>query len=148
MTDVTGPPPASITPSAPSAPRPARVCGELLAAVDASEGRRKRRVRNTTADAIGLEIKRRLLEEIVRADPEPDDFEAWLVERCEREGASDGPVRAMALVIWDEWRLASTTAEFRRWLEAGAPSADRGEDGTVTPERRREGSHDEQQHQA
>src|SRR5919201_1972959 len=90
------------------APSPARVCGELLAAIDASEGRRKRRARNTTADAIGLEIKRQLLEEVVRADPGADDFEGWLVERCRREGAADGPVRAMALVIWEEWQLART----------------------------------------
>ena len=119
-----------------SAPRPARVCGELLAAIEASEGRRKRRARNTTADAIGLEIKRQLLEEIIRDDPEGDELEEWLVERCRREGAADGPVRAMALVIWDEWRLASTTAAFRRWLEEGAPSADR--ESTITRERQRD----------
>ena len=108
---------------------PAVVCRELLAALDASEGRRKRRARNTTADAIGLEIKRELLDEIVRADPAPDDFEGWLVERCLREGPADGPVRAMALVIWDEWRLAGTTEEFRRWLAEGAPSDDREQRG-------------------
>jgi hypothetical protein len=120
-----------------NAPRPARVCGELLAAIEASEGRRKRRARNTTADAIGLEIKRQLLEEIVRDDPDADDLEQWLVERCQREGAADGPVRAMALMIWDEWRLARTTSEFRRWLEEGAPSADREPAAsTITPERR------------
>jgi hypothetical protein len=142
LTDAPERSPATEASRASGAPRPGRVCAELLAAVDASEGRRKRRARNTTADAIGLEIKRQLLEEVVRADPEPDDFEGWLLERCQREGAADGPVRAMALVIWDEWRLASTTAEFRRWLEEGAPSADR--EGTLTPERR----HDARQHDA
>ncbi len=105
--------------------RPGQLCGELLAALDASEGRRKRRARDTTPDAIGMRIKRELLEEIVRADPEPASFEAWLVQRCLQAGLSDGPVRAMALSIWDEWRLATTTREFRRWLAQGAPSDDR-----------------------
>lgn len=105
--------------------RPAGFCHELLATIEAAEGRRKRRSRNTTADAIGLDIRRQLLEEVCAADPEPEDFEGWLLERCLREGLGDGPVRAMALTIWDEWRLATTTAEFREWLAKGAPSDDR-----------------------
>ena len=105
--------------------RPATVCGELLAALEASEGRRRRRARDTTPDAIGLRLKRTLLEEIVRADPAPDDFEGWLLERCLAEGPADGPVRAMAMSIWDEWRLVGSVEDFRRWLAAGAPSDDR-----------------------
>ena len=105
--------------------RPAVICAELLEALEASEGRRKRRVRDTTADAIGLRIKRELLEEIVRADPEPADFEGWLLERCLAEGVGDGPLRAMAMTIWDEWRLAAASDDFRRWLSEGAPSDDR-----------------------
>jgi hypothetical protein len=31
----------------------------------------------------------------------------------------------MALSIWDEWRLAATSTEFRQWLAHGAPSDDR-----------------------
>src|SRR2546422_5226163 len=38
--------------------RPGEICRELLAALDASEGRRRRRKRDTTPDAIGLTIKR------------------------------------------------------------------------------------------
>ncbi|MBA3558334.1 MAG: hypothetical protein H0W30_07010 [Gemmatimonadaceae bacterium] len=105
--------------------RPAQLCGELIAALEASEGRRKRRARNTTADSIGLQIKQDLLAEIVRADPDPADFEGWLVERCIAEGLSDGPLRAMALIVWEEWRLAESTGDFRHWLAAGAPSDDR-----------------------
>lgn len=105
--------------------RPAQLCGELLAALEASEGRRKRRARNTTADSIGLQIKQNLLEEVVRADPDPPDFEGWLLERCVAEGLSDGPLRAMALTVWEEWRLAESTGDFRHWLAAGAPSDDR-----------------------
>ena len=111
--------------TSPDSLRPARLCAELLHALEASEGRRKRRVRNTTPDAIGLGIKRELLEQVVRDDPEPADFEAWLAERCLEAGVADGPVRAMALSVWDEWRLACTTSEFRQWLADGAPSDDR-----------------------
>jgi hypothetical protein len=107
------------------APRPAEICGRLLAALDASEGRRRRRKRNTTPDSIGMAIKRTLLEETVRDDPEPDAFEGWLVEHSETDGTSpSGPARAMALEILADWRLAQTSAEFRRWLEDGAPSED------------------------
>lgn len=104
---------------------PAQFCRELLGALDASEGRRRRRRRDTTPDAIGLEIKRALLEEVIGAEPPAEEFEAWLLERCLDAGVSNGPLRAMALSIWDEWRLAMTTDEFREWLAAGAPSDDR-----------------------
>src|SRR5256885_5202642 len=86
--------------------RPGEICRELLAALDASEGRRRRRKRDTTPDAIGLTIKRDLLERAVAADPEPDAFEAWLHEQCLAAGGSEGGVRAMALSIFEEWRLA------------------------------------------
>lgn len=105
--------------------RPAQLCNELLLALEAAEGRRKRRARNTTADSIGLELKRQLLEEIVQADPETEDFEGWLLQRCLSVGAAEGPVRAMAMSIWDEWRLAAATGDFRSWLARGAPSDDR-----------------------
>ena len=45
--------------------RPSDVCRGLLAALDVSEGRRKRRARDTAADAIGLGIKRTLLDAAV-----------------------------------------------------------------------------------
>ena len=63
-------------------PRPAAVCRELLAALEASEGRRRRRKRDTTPDAIGLAIKLDLLQRAIAADPDPDQFEAWLQEQC------------------------------------------------------------------
>ena len=45
--------------------RPAEVCRELLAALEASEGRRQRRKRDTTPDAIGLAIKLDLLQRAI-----------------------------------------------------------------------------------
>jgi len=106
--------------------RPAQVCRELLDALAASDGRRKRRHRDTTPDAIGMEIKRGLLEATVRADPEPERFEEWLMAQCLSAPAAEsvGAHRAMAQDIAAEWQLARTSPSFREWLEHGAPSDD------------------------
>ena len=111
-----------------SLPRPALVCSQLLSALAASEGRRRRRKRDTTPDAIGLDIKRRLLEGVVRDDPDSPDFEGWLLQYIESEFAPvTGPARAMALDVLAEFRLAATSDGFRSWLEQGAPSEDVGD---------------------
>lgn len=83
---------------------------------------------DTTADAIGLAIKRELLEAAVREDPDADAFEGWLLDRClaAARTRSTGGVRAMALEILHEWRLAGSLATFDQWLARGAPSDDRG----------------------
>jgi hypothetical protein len=130
---------AEPNPPRPSPPlRPAEICRRLLAALEASEGRRRRRKRDTTPDAIGMAIKRSLLEETVRDDPDPDSFEGWLLERClaadepargqgnNAVSAPSGPVRAMALDLLAEWQLAQTSGAFESWLEQGAPSDDAG----------------------
>ena len=104
--------------------RPATVCQQLVQATEATEGRRKRRKRNTTPDALGMEVKRELLEAAVAEDPDPDDFEAWLFARVQGAGTLTGATRAMALVIWDEWQFALASGGFREWLAAGAPSDD------------------------
>jgi hypothetical protein len=108
-------------------PRPADVCRGLLGALDAADGRRRRRKRDTQADGIGLWIKRDLLENAVRDDPAPDQFEGWLLDRCLAAAGtlSVGAVRAMASDILAEWQLASASPEFCAWLECGAPSDDR-----------------------
>ena len=104
---------------------PAELCRGLLGALDASEGRRRRRARNTTADSIGLGIQRDLLDAVVSENPAPDEFEAWLLARCEAEGVADGAVRAMALGIWDQWQVAQRVPDVKAWLLAGAQSDDR-----------------------
>ena len=117
-------------------PRPAEICRQLLLALEASEGRRRRRKRDTTPDATGLAIKRRLLEQTVQADPDPEGFEAWLLDQvssspanaAESEGGGREPPGArlaMARAILEEWRLACVSPGFRAWLKADAPSDDR-----------------------
>jgi len=105
---------------------PAEVCRALLAALDASEGRRLKRKRDQTPDAFGLAVKRNLLRQVVEDDPRPDAFEQWLLDYPSRyDGtALAGPACAMARAVFEEWRLAHSLIEFRRWLEQGAPSAD------------------------
>lgn len=112
-----------------AAVRPAGVCRALIEALQASEGRRRRRKRDTTPDAIGLAIKRELLERAVADDPDPDAFESWLAERCLESAAAvgEGSVRAMALDVLAEWRLAMSSPAFGDWLARGAPSDDRPE---------------------
>ena len=106
--------------------RPAQVCQALLAALAASEGQRKRRKRDQTPDAIGLAVKRELLERAVEADPDPEAFEAWLLNYSQTCVAAElaGPASAMARAVFDEWRLAHSLKEFNLWLNQGAPSAD------------------------
>jgi hypothetical protein len=104
--------------------RPADVCRQLLAALNPSEGRRKQRKRDTTPDAIGLALKRDLLERAVSEDPAPETFEHWLLEQCLAVGSVSGPLRAMAQDILAEWRLAEASPAFREWLAQGAPSED------------------------
>jgi hypothetical protein len=107
--------------------RPAHVCKALLAALDAAEGRRRRRKRDTTPDAIGLALKRLLLEQAVQEDPSCEIFEEWLLQRAvliANTAQSPGAVAAMARSIYEEWQMVHALKNFREWLESGAPSDD------------------------
>ena len=106
--------------------RPADVCKALLAALDAADGRRRKRKRDQTPDSIGLSIKRELLEHAVRDDPSPEAFDEWLLNypTTHAEPESSGAVSAMARAVLEEWRLAHSLEDFRVWLERGAPSDD------------------------
>jgi hypothetical protein len=106
--------------------RPADVCRALLAALDASEGRRRNRKRDQTPDAFGLSVKRDLLQQAIEHDPQPEAFEEWLLKyplTCKAPQLA-GPAFAMARAVFEEWRLAHSLGEFRIWLEQGAPSDD------------------------
>jgi hypothetical protein len=109
-----------------SAGRPRDVCRALLAALEAAEGRRRSRKRDQTPDAFGLGVKRTLLEHAIDADPEPADFEQWLIRYPRTCGRPEleGPAAAMARAVFEDWELAQRSPEFRQWLAAGAPSDD------------------------
>ena len=119
--------------------RPAQVCHALLAALEASEGRRRRRKRDTTPDAIGLTIKRHLLEQAIRENPDPEIFERWLLQCAvliDDTPAPLGAVAAMARDVFEEWRMAQSQGNFREWLERGAPSDDAVNKTELSPRRR------------
>jgi len=71
-----------------------------------------------------MSLKRSLMEETVRHDPDPEEYEGWLLERCVTSPEAMGSVRAMALELLSDWRLAQSSQLFRSWLEHGAPSDD------------------------
>lgn len=103
--------------------RPARICGALLAALDAAEGRSRARKRDQTPDTIGLALRRDLLDCAVRDDPEPEAFEQWLLDHVASRTAP-GAAHAVARAVFDEWRLAHRMDAFASWLQLGAPSDD------------------------
>src|SRR5258707_4597064 len=108
----------------PHALRPADICRALLAALEASEGRRRNRKRDQTPDAFGLAVKRDLLQQAVEHDPQPEVFEEWLLNyplTCQSPELA-GPALGMARAVFEEWRLAHSLGGFRIWLEHGAPS--------------------------
>ncbi len=111
--------------------QPGEFCRQALRALDASEGRSKRRKRDQTPDNIGMGIKRELLERAAAENPPADGFEAWLLEQLIALPASGG-ARAMAGEVLAEYQLAASDTSFRAWLEAGAPSAD-AESGEPVP---------------
>jgi hypothetical protein len=57
-------------------------------------------------------LKRRLLDRLAAADPEPEDFEAALARIVEELGAPTGPTRALALLLREEWEAAALAPEW------------------------------------
>jgi hypothetical protein len=103
--------------------RPADVCKALLAALDAADGRRRSRKRDQTPDAIGLALKREILERVVEENPDAENFEAWLLNYPQSHHIP-GAVAAMARAVLDEWHMAHAMGDFKAWLDHGAPSDD------------------------
>jgi hypothetical protein len=115
--------------------RPAEVCKALLAALEASEGRNRKRKRDQKPDTIGLSIKRSLLTRALQDDPDPEAFEQWLLNypaQCDTPESS-GAAWAMARSVLEEWRLAHSMDAFRVWLEHGAPSDDSKDEKPTEP---------------
>ena len=67
------------------------------------------RARDQQADAAGLDLKRRLLAEVVARAPAAAAFEAELLAVVEAFGPPTGPTRAVARGVLEEWRLAATS---------------------------------------
>jgi hypothetical protein len=114
--------------------RPGEFGRQAVALLAAADGRRRRRKRDTTPDAIGLALKHDLLDRAAAEDPEPEEFEAWLIGQALRAPAG-GPVRAVCAEILDEYRLACLDPAFGAWLARGAPSDDAAPEDAGAPAR-------------
>src|SRR5712692_8176283 len=108
----------SIVPS-PSILRPRDLALLLLAGGDL---RPRQRARDQQADRAGLEIKRRILQEVAALDPEPHELEAVLIHLVDESGPPTGPTRAVAAIVRDEWQTACATPEWVAQLLAEAVS--------------------------
>ena len=126
----------SVVPS-PSILRPRDLALLLLASGDL---RPRKRARDQQADRAGLEIKRRILEQVVALDPEPEALEAALIKMIDEMGPPSGPIRAVAAVVRDEWQVACSAPEWVSQLlsEAVNNSADRPKTATGGDKENRE----------
>jgi len=97
-------------------PRPREFC-RLLKAVDCRPPRQ--RARDQQADLVGAALKARLLDHVMAADPEPEGFEATLLEAARAGGDPTGAARGVASDILLEWEEARTPG-FIAWLERAA----------------------------
>jgi hypothetical protein len=78
----------------------------------------RQRLRSQTPDAVGLELKRRLLQSLVALDPEPAELDTAL-ERLVLEGGTPvGPLRALALAFRDEWQALPANPQWIEYLQA------------------------------
>jgi hypothetical protein len=89
----------------------------------------RQRARDQQADRAGLDLKRRILDRLAALDPEPADLEAALLTIVEEMGPPQGPARAVAAVVRDEWLAACASPEWVAQLLAEAATADQREDG-------------------
>src|SRR5689334_15922960 len=84
----------------------------------------RQRARDQQADRAGLDLKRRVLDRIAALDPEPADLEAALLAIVAEMGPPEGPARAVAAVVRDEWLAACASPEWVAQLLAEATAAD------------------------
>jgi hypothetical protein len=91
--------------------RPRDLAILLLASGDLAP---RQRARDQQADLAGMDLKRRLLDQIAALDPEPEDTEAALMQIVDDFGPPTGPTRSIAISFLEEYQTACTSPE---WVE-------------------------------
>jgi hypothetical protein len=80
-----------------------------LLLLGSGEAAPRTRARDQQADDAGLDLKRRVLMEVVTRDPGADEFEGVLLTIVDDLGLPPGPTRAVAVGILEEWQLAASS---------------------------------------
>ncbi len=68
-----------------------------------------------------MQMKREILERAIEADPDPDEFEGWLLQQV-IDAPAGGPLRAMAMEIHADYENVRAVESFGGWLSEGAPT--------------------------
>ena len=100
--------------------RPAEFCALERNLVAAMSMRKKRNIKMDSAQ----QLKLQLLEQVERADPEPELFGAALAEAVitVTGGPGTGPAQAVASDLQMDWDLACASPGFVAWLRQGHPN--------------------------
>ena len=107
-------------------PDPLRPRAFALLLLASRDLRPRLRARDQRADQVGLDLKRRLLERIAAADPEPAAIQTTLIHIIEELGPPHGPTQALATLIYEEWQAACSHPAWVNQLLAEAVEADGG----------------------
>jgi hypothetical protein len=97
-------------------PRDLRPSDLALFLLASGENLPRQRARDQQADIAGLELKRRVLNLLIDADPAPDELDAALMRIVAELGAPTGPTRAICGTIREEWQDALLVPGFTEWL--------------------------------
>jgi hypothetical protein len=94
--------------------------------------RPRQRARDQRADTAGLDLKRRILQELIDRDPEPAEVATALFTCIDRFGPPFGPTRAVAALVHEEWQAACVSPDWTAHVLAEAldPPAAAGEGRT------------------
>lgn len=98
---------------------------QLLKLVDRQPPRLSR---NLDPDLLGIEMKQRILDAAIEADPTSDEFERVLLERATALGLAEGAARGVCSDVLLEWRMAHASPHFIPWMR---------EEATREPRRKR-----------
>jgi hypothetical protein len=101
-----------------------------LLLLGSDELRPRPRMRSQQPDALGLALKRRLLERLVELDPEPANLDAALAHLIDELGPPPGPIRALAIGFRDDWQGLPCNPEWLQHLrEQASEDPERGDGG-------------------
>ena len=83
--------------------------------------------RDLEPDRLGLELKQRILDAVIAADPPAEEFERALLKSASTLGIPSGSARGICSDILLEWRMAHASPHFIPWLreEAARPPGTR-----------------------